>query len=53
MEFILLIGFCLVVVAAYAMFMRRRSIDVDDAGLAAKANADAERTKNDWYGSTS
>ncbi len=47
MLFLLLIGICVVVVGGVAWRMRRGSA-VDDAGLASRANADAERQKNPW-----
>jgi hypothetical protein len=51
MESVLLIGLCVLAVAV-AMSGRRRSFAVDDAGLAAKAHAEAERHKNEWYGTS-
>ena len=52
MEFLMLLALCVTVVLGVAWFGRRRTPMADDAGLAAKANAEAERRKNDWYGGT-
>jgi uncharacterized protein (UPF0333 family) len=52
MEFLLLLGMCVLAVVGVMWIARGRSSNVDDAGLAARANAEAERQKNDWYGGT-
>jgi hypothetical protein len=48
MEFLILLAMCTVVIGGVAWFGRQRRPDVEDAGLAAKANADAERQR--WDG---
>jgi hypothetical protein len=48
MEFLILFGICAVVIGCVAWFGRKRRPDVDDAGHAATANAEAERQR--WDG---
>ena len=48
MEFLILLLMCVVVIGGVAWFGRRRRPDADDAGLAARANAEAERQR--WDG---
>jgi hypothetical protein len=49
MEFLILLGICVLVIGVVAWSGRRRGSDVDDHALARKANAEAEGLRsNPW-----
>jgi len=50
MEFLILLGICIVTIGFVVWLMRGRSGAADDAGLARQAHAEAERQRNDMSG---
>jgi hypothetical protein len=50
MEYLILLGICVVVCVGVPWLMRRRGSIVDDPGLARKANAEAEGLRSGGWG---